>query len=323
MSEEINKNNQKNFLELKELVKLDLPPPDWIWDGEISEGELNFLAGQAGVAKSLTCHDLITHISKGKDFLGRKTKKGIVILIDEENPKRTLVDRFKRLNRLHQEKEFLHKAFIWTSSGLKIIPTDIRKLEEIIKEHEPMLVIFDSFARFFSGDENSSGDVKFVFSYLKPIMDKYGTTFLFIHHTVKTPKKINIFSLRGSGDIIAACGSVIVINKTKNGFELEQVKNRHGNLSKKIVYTIDDIVTEKGDALRTTVLGEYDSKVNINALVSNWISKNIKKGDCFKSGQIYLGLKSFQESELRKSLSNLASKGTIRAVSRGTWLNPP
>jgi len=309
------------FRSLEELIALDVPEPSYIWDGEISENEQNCWAGHPNVTKSLLCHGLITSIAHGDDFLGRKTKKGTVILIDKESSINTLVSRFKRLNRGFEKSEFKHKAYVYTPQEMKVIPADMLKIAQMVEKFKPILVIFDSFSRFFEGDENSSADVRRVFELLKPLMDKYRVTFLFIHHCVKSSGKVNIFSLRGSGDLIASCGSVSVLNRLQNGvIELEQVKNRNGELSKKIVFRVDDVETQKGKSLKINLVGEYANEFNIDEFVNEWINKNIEINQKFKSGAVYGGLEKFDENSLRDSLKSLSAKGKIFENGKGKWI---
>lgn len=60
-------------LRLGALMKLDLPEPQWIWDGLVLEGEVNLLYGEGGAGKSLLTLHLGIDVAAGRPCMGEET----------------------------------------------------------------------------------------------------------------------------------------------------------------------------------------------------------------------------------------------------------
>ena len=81
---------------------------------------------------------------------------------------------------------------------------------------------------FFEGDENSSRDVRRIFSFQKYIKTKYGISFAILHHTRKTKYHKTGDDLRGSGDFLAQVEVSCMLNpEGDNKVIVTQSKNRH------------------------------------------------------------------------------------------------
>ncbi len=312
---------EKNFSSFNELIGLDLEPPTSIWGNLLYGKAINYLAGKPGVGKSILALKLALCITQGKRFLGKEVKQGCVILVDEENSLNTIVDRLKKItNESLDNKEGLNNSFVWTSSGIKFISVGLKNLEEKIKQYKPVLVIFDSLIRFYEGDENSSKDVKQVFATIKPLLDKYDAGFLLLHHTTKVPGKVDINSLRGSGDLIASADSVLILNKSSKGLiKLSQEKNRHAKQSDIIFFDLSEIKVNDKDVLSIDLV-EGEAVNTLEEIIKSWISSNISIETSFKTGAIFRKYPSFSEAEIRDALWNLTRQKVIQNIGKGKWI---
>jgi len=84
------------------------------------------------------------------------------------------------------------------------------KLEALCERAKPVLLVFDTARRFFSGDENSSTDVAVITNYLVGLYRDYGVNVILNHHLTGDDRK-----LRGSTDFVGAAHYVANIKATK------------------------------------------------------------------------------------------------------------
>jgi len=234
----------KSLISAEDIMNMDIPPIEWDIEGLVTTNGYHFLAGLAGKFKTYLGFFMARAFITGEDFLGRKVKVRRVLLVDEESRERTLKERTgKVLSDLTPTQRHNFKYSI--SKGIKFDEKHVAQLEEDIKNSRAEVVIMDSFARFFVGNENSADDVKKSFQLLKPMMEKYGCSFIIIHHFNKGDGS-DMNSLRGSSDLAAQCDTIMVIKEDfKDNYSLWLAKNRHG---------------EKGDKIKFRTMGSSDNK---------------------------------------------------------------
>ncbi len=315
---------EKKFWAVSELIKSDLPKPGWIWEGWIPDKGLTIFAGRPGLKKSLVAQAFALHLVKGEPFLRSPVKKGSVLVLDSENSINELASRFKCLNtKIKIEEEKDANAFVWSDSKVTFTHIGLKNLEQKIKEYNPLLIIFDSFIRFFHNlDENSSKDMRIVFDCLQPILRE--RAILILHHAVKGKGRIDSQSVRGSGDLHASASSVIVFNQGPNNLlEIMQDKNRQGPLTEKLLVMTRQEKIGGLDSTDFVVISESGSSQTVEDFLLKWINTNIPANTLFKSGQTYRGLPQFSETELRNALKRLSCREKIRYVPRGKWLKLP
>jgi hypothetical protein len=120
----------------------------WLWEDEygcwVPMGALVGLGGREGVGKSTVCGHLVAEVTKGQlpgDFHG--TPKGVVIVSTEDDWSATIKPRLVAagadLDRVFQVKAIQPDGLEGTLS----LPEDLKRLEEIIREHDVALVILD------------------------------------------------------------------------------------------------------------------------------------------------------------------------------------
>jgi AAA domain len=76
----------KTFHEVPLLSQIEGGSDPWLVDGLIREGSTNLLSGAPGDFKTWLALELAGAVSKGTDFLGRKTIQTRVLYLDRENP---------------------------------------------------------------------------------------------------------------------------------------------------------------------------------------------------------------------------------------------
>jgi RecA-family ATPase len=107
---------------------------------------------------------------------------------------------------------------------------DFQTMKSEIEKTNVDLIIVDTFADFFKDDMNSATMVRDFFNtQMKPLIRKYGVTFLILHHLGKGRKseRTSKDQLVGSGSIEAAARQVLFMLKVN--YDTRKIKVVKGN----------------------------------------------------------------------------------------------
>ena len=215
--------------------------------------------GAPGSGKSVLVPYLAHAIATGALAFGKKTRESTVFYIAPEDP-RGLGNRIKALVQRFGSTESLFLV-----SGLTNIGADDQKdlieLAELVKEHQPALIIIDTLAMGWPGlDENSSEAMSKVVFLCKAITDS-GPAVLLVHHNTKngdsTPRGHS--SLNGALDV-----AFQVMKADSSGvIDVKLTKNRNGSCDQQISFKIESEhigIDEDGDSITAPVAVEVDAQ---------------------------------------------------------------
>jgi hypothetical protein len=177
----------------------------WLVDGLILENSVNLLTAPPGMFKTWLSLALGGAVSQGTEFLGRKTVRTRVLYLDRENPPSVIR---KRRKTLRLGSDFFHVWGHWWEHRPPTI--DDPRLTKIAEMHHPFM-IFDSFVRFHSADENSVKQMAKILRRLRRLADE-GATILLLHHQAKSQGS----QYRGSTDILAGVDAAFELHKEKS-----------------------------------------------------------------------------------------------------------
>ncbi|MCX6720463.1 MAG: AAA family ATPase [Candidatus Staskawiczbacteria bacterium] len=210
---------------LTDLYKEDFPAAKWVVQDLVPLGTIVALTGDANSYKTFLTQSMAACVATGTPFLDHFTTiPGKVLIVDEENHRMHIKDRFKQMGvNATSDISFL------SLNGIKIDnPEHLAHLKELIEKEKPVLVILDSLIRLHGGEENSASEMSIAFSAMKKLVSD-DRAILFIHHHRKPQgfgKKSGSQSIRGSSDIIAAVDSHIAIDRKGSDFIVTQTKMR-------------------------------------------------------------------------------------------------
>jgi hypothetical protein len=191
----------------------------WLVPGLIPRGAVVLIAGEAGSCKTWLAMSLSKAVSSGTAFPGRECMRSPVLYLDKENPPSVWRERSALL--AIESNENLR---VWGGWCEQAVPLIGDRLIKKFAEGQNPLVIFDSFIRFHSADENSAGEMATVMGQLR-VLANAGATVLILHHRAKSEAS----KYRGSSDIQAAVDLAYTIEKAKDGdLDLRCFKNRVG-----------------------------------------------------------------------------------------------
>lgn len=155
----------------------------WLVKKMIPADSVGLLFGGSDTFKSFIALDLALHVAHGLPWLGKKTAQGPVVVIAAEGGSGI----WRRIQAWH-----LEHGLPWDEVPLFVMPTaldlgtDASRVCEAVKEAaiEPALVIVDTMAATFGGEENSAGEVS---GYLRELAlwfrGAWQCSVLVIHHT--------------------------------------------------------------------------------------------------------------------------------------------
>lgn len=210
---------------LRELYDEEFPPIQWVADTLIPLGCLGAITGESNAYKSFLTLVLSQAVATGTPYLGHfPTPVGKVLVVDEENSRRMIEQRFKNMG-IEANDDILFLSH----TGLQIDREAQRaKLLQYIDTLKPRLVIMDSMVRLHGRDENSATEMRQVMNALRSLVAP-DRSVIFIHHHKKEQgfaRKSGSGSLRGSTDIFNALDFHLAIERRGEQLVVRMLKLR-------------------------------------------------------------------------------------------------
>ncbi len=193
----------------------DLPvnPIAWLIDGYIEADALAVLYGPPGKGKSFLALDMSCCIATGLPFHGHDVKPGAVFYIAGEGHNGLA----RRLRAWAQHNDAEMPALLFVSEA----PTDLASASNAAKVAEavhqladatgesPVLIIIDTMARNFSGDENSATDVGHFIRNADALRRHWKATVVIVHHSGKNGER----GARGSSALKGAADAEYEVSR--------------------------------------------------------------------------------------------------------------
>jgi hypothetical protein len=233
-----------DFLELRK----KLGPIDWLVKGFIERDTVGLFFGDPGSYKTFLAMDIAYHCATGKDWHGCTVVKGPVYYIAGEG--HGGLARRQEAWFKHHKPDLSDMNFRFTmgamdfynSESAELITLDIE--ERAVTAGNPVLVVIDTLARNFNGDENSAGDMgKFINNVNQYLRVPFGCVVLIVHHTGHTEKK----RARGSMALKAGVDFEYRVEKSKTvlfGAELSCTKMKDAVEPGKIRFEAKTVILE-------------------------------------------------------------------------------
>ncbi|MCF8014065.1 AAA family ATPase, partial [Candidatus Woesearchaeota archaeon] len=252
-----------NTITLAGLLSKDIEKPIWNIEGILPEKGIGIIGGDVGCGKSLISINIADCISTGKPLFGKfKTVKGKVLIIDKENAETWIQQRCLKIVKKCEGLDDV-RFVIEKDVKLDNFSPWFQRLDALISEFNPDVIIIDSAVRFIDGDENSSKDIRKIYEFIRPLINKHNVSWILLHHLRKGYGNKSVNDLRGSGDFGAFVDVIIMVSKNGDVLTVKQEKNRHQKPLCPFKVTFID--TEEGDLLfqyskdvPEEVIKEYD-----------------------------------------------------------------
>lgn len=147
-------------------------------------------------------------------------KTNTVLYMEQEMGEAGLQDRF--LGGLLPEQESVGLPFYLQTRDVRYKfdnPEGQALIEEAIASCKPDVVFFDTFVKFHDSDENSAQEMSRVLRFGDAMIEKYGCSLVYLHHTTRVPQDPNMTPrrggnrLRGSTAIFGDVDTVMLVDR--------------------------------------------------------------------------------------------------------------
>ena len=165
---------------------LNLPAPQWLIDQIVTENGLVGVFGAPEVGKSFLAIDVALCVATGLPWQGHPVHKGFVLYISAEGGsgigKRVLAWLLEhQMDPREADVAWLIESIPVTadSESMEIL---MNRIADEVQRH-PVLVIIDTLARCFDGNENEQEDMGRFVAGADRLRQTFGATVMVVHHT--------------------------------------------------------------------------------------------------------------------------------------------
>ena len=308
----------------------------WLVRNLVASNSVGMVFGASGTFKSFIALDLALHVAGGMPFAKQDVLQGPVIYVAAEGG--------AGIGRRIQAWQKEHCAYPLTDVGIVIQPLLLSLKEEIdmlkhaiaMQPKPPVLVVVDTLAQTYSGDENSSSDVSAYLRALGDIRAQFGCTVLVIHHTGHAAAE----RPRGSSALTANTDFMLGVHrpdpekftaklstsKQKDGekmsdlyFDMERVDLADDDQG----YAVSSLVSKFHDAV-SAVLQDADSR---HKKYQTIIYRMLQHGEPISVEEMRIACMSISDNNrdnatrgVNRALKHFAKEKMARQVSPGLWI---
>lgn len=201
---------------------LNLPAPTWLIDRIMPAGGLVALYGPPGCGKSFVALDVAFSIATGKQWQGHPVEPGHVLYLAAEGGAGMSKRARAWLTSNQVKASQTNMAWLIESVPVHVDSDQMTVLLERIQfeiDDTPDLVIVDTLARCFDGEESETGDMGRFIAGVDHLRAELGCTVLVIHHTrLAGDRERGNTAFRGAADAMLSVekdGNDITISCTK------------------------------------------------------------------------------------------------------------
>ncbi len=225
-------------------------PVEYIVENLLVAGTVSCVAAKPKVGKSTFARNLCLSLSRGEDFLNKKTKQGECIYLALEEREEDLKNDFRAMGADGSEPIYIYAA---------AAPAEgIAGLCELVRERRPVLVVIDPLFRLARiRDEKAYAET---YAALGPLIDvarEAGTHVLLTHHAGKSDKADPIDAPLGSTAIGGAVCTLVHLKRSESMRTIQSVQ--------RIGQDIPETVLQFDLESRSLSLGEEKAEADIQA----------------------------------------------------------
>ena len=234
------------------------PPTKWLIKGYLPPEGLGFLIAPPAAGKTFLAIDWFCHIACGLPWWGKSVKEGGVVVIAGEGHY-GLRRRLKAWG-INKGIDMSDKPIVVSEVAASLMKEDsvkavIEAIDLSLTQLESVdIIVIDTLHRNLGGDENSSLDMGFYFTYLDELRAKYGCFILTVHHTGHGVQD----RARGSSSIKAAIDVEYIVSKSGEDANVSCQKMKDGEKPKDFGFTLSEVtlpwLDDEGEAETSAVV---------------------------------------------------------------------
>ncbi|MBE9011022.1 AAA family ATPase [Pseudanabaenaceae cyanobacterium LEGE 13415] len=304
--------NQAPFVDytLDQLDQLCTQVKDWLVSGWIPSGIVLLLHALGGAGKSLMVYELIECIVKGQPWNGYQTKPGRVLILQSDEP--VIVTRERM-----QLRDLTREYPVTVVPGWQV--ENMARLEARLKEYAEMgdpvrLCMVDSVTAINRNtliSENDTEYARFMLQ-LNDLGDRYGCTFIVIHHSNSDGESRGTKALYNSASEV---WGLMVADEQTGDRVLRVQKTRMGRPPGRYKFQFEEdrmgfvYLGREGDESR-------EDDAHSEKRIELWLNEDEHRGIGYEVEEIaeYLGL---NKNTVRKVLKEMWAKGTVMRYPSG------
>lgn len=237
--------------------ELEVRPTAWLVHGLLESSTVVLQYGQAGVAKTFLALDVACCVATGLPFHDCEVLAGGVFYVGGEgyNGLARRIVAWTEHNQVPRPEHLFcsqKAADLFYPAGAERI---VDEIERIVSETAttPRLIVIDTLARNFSGEENSARDVGQFVKNIDYIRSRWDATVLVVHHSGKELER----GARGSTALRSAVDAEFEVTRDKEGLiRVTCKKMKDGALPEPQGYALMDVeaTSSEGEMIRSAVL---------------------------------------------------------------------
>lgn len=233
-------------------------PIKWLIKKWLPENSFIMIHGEPASGKSFVALDMMLTLSAGLgDWMGQKAKRAKVLYLCGEgfNGLPARINAWLREHDGADIGEFYRSSWALSldnkQEGL-FAKNSIRSLP-----FKPDLIVIDTLNRFYSGDENSSQEIRVFLEFVSEIEEEFKTAVMVVHHTGVSKEAQG--RARGSSALRGAVDTEISVAKEDKLIMLEQKKQKDAEIMEPLAVALkrvelDGWLDEDGETISSAVL---------------------------------------------------------------------
>lgn len=307
---------KKSAFPLVKIGSRDLKARQWLIKGLISKHSFTSIFGASYTGKSYVAVDIACRVATGEPFCGYPVKTpGAVVYIAGEGydgiEKRFLAWTIKNGKTLDQLPVYisLMPAALGNDEIMKTVSDSVKEVAAL-HDGKISLIIFDTWARNFEGNENDSADTNAAVRTIDNLKNTYECAALIVHHTGKGDQT----KARGSSVLYGALDFEFSVANKNSTIHMENTKMKDGTPPPILRFGFENIVVgkdEDGEDETSAVLNQID----IDGITSQGETKEkVSKGKAIAFDIIQKGENNILESDFISELMKKMSKSSAHRI---------
>jgi hypothetical protein len=307
----------------------------WTVDDLIPADSMGMIFGASGTFKSFLAIDAAMHVATGSDWCLRKTKQGPVVYVAAEGGL-GLIKRIEAWHQLNGLTDLVDNFEVCSIPLLLTAKDQIARLKRSISEMPvpPSLVVIDTLAASFSGDENSASDMSaYLRSINAEIRAEFGCTVIVVHHTGHNATE----RPRGSSAILANLDFVLGVfrdDPAEMNAKMTVAKQKDGEKAGDMFFSLTRLVlgqTEEGKEISSLVAEYKDTGAALRDHVSrgryaDLVMMLLRDNPRMTQAEIVegcldeaRGIRATALKGVTRAISSLRQGGHVRSLAPGVW----
>lgn len=289
---------------------LNLPAPTWLVDKIIPAGGAIALWGMPGAAKSFVAIDVAMSVAAGKDWNGHAVARGFVVYVSAEGGS-GIGKRARAWLQTHGiAARELNIAWLVESLHVGVESSQLEAFcdrLEVEVRRDPTLVVIDTLARCFEGDENLQEDMNQFVAGVDLLRKRFNCTVLVVHHS-----RLDGTRERGSSSFHGAMDMMMSAEKHNEQVTIKCKKQKDDEEFEDI-----ELELQKVDGTESCVVLPNRSVVNESQMLDQMVAALVQvqpaKWDAWEAAS---GL---TKSQFMKRYAKLKSTGRVVRNLSGLW----